>query len=82
MRRLAEARDKANAASVAAADAFAANVRPIIEHAPCSTGICVPVECGRTSRLMPCVRMRASGGTFGAGPTQGNHGKASSGGKI
>jgi hypothetical protein len=30
--RLAEARDKANAASVAAADAFAANVRPIIEQ--------------------------------------------------
>jgi hypothetical protein len=29
---LAEARDKANAASVAAADAFAANVRPIIEQ--------------------------------------------------
>jgi hypothetical protein len=30
MRRLAEARDRANAASVAVADAFAANVRPII----------------------------------------------------
>ena len=30
--RLAEARDKANAASVAAADAFAVNVRPIIEQ--------------------------------------------------
>jgi Recombinase len=30
--RLAEARDKANTASVAAADAFAANVRPIIRE--------------------------------------------------
>jgi hypothetical protein len=30
--RLAEARDKVNAASMAAADAFAANVRPIIEQ--------------------------------------------------
>jgi DNA invertase Pin-like site-specific DNA recombinase len=30
--RLAEARDKANAATIAAADAFAANVRPIIEQ--------------------------------------------------